>query len=335
MFCNLDTDRLQQVHHTVQHQTQSAPSLKKLAQVHRFCDKYKKLLDSVGLIAEVEEIANQFPTASQTERKFLAQRLNKYDQVWVQLALAAAKRAAPTYGGGLPWSPTLARAGSQARYWNQGLHRCRQTGDVHGDHIVLPLHYEPPCFTTASEIEEQYLAALDTWHKIKGSAANLRKQHLEDLIAQTMLRSDIPRKKALKQIMHREELCNLHRHQGSIMGHNRCDVIKSLIIPSPSSENPNATMEIHDPIQFQSIILRQNASKLGAAKNSVFNQDHLLDLLGDHGDTQTTDDLLAGTVDVTEVDTWDKIEDKEELKAFLCHMQRPRDTHRRPIPDMQ
>ena len=140
-----------------------------------------------------------------------------------------------------------------------------------GLHITLPLHYEPPYLTTVDEIEAQYIAALDTWHRIKGSAADLRKQHLEDLIAQAMLKGDISREKAVKQITHREELRNLHQQQGSIMGNNRCNVIKSLVIPAPSSENPHATMEIHDPLQIQSIILRRNASKLGAAKNSVFN----------------------------------------------------------------
>ena len=260
MFCDLDTDKLQQVHRNVTPLTPMAPSLKKPSQAHRFLDEYKNLLDAAGLITKVEEIAARFPTASSTERKFLAQRLNKYDQVWVQLALAAAKRATPTFGGGLPWSPTLARAGSQARYWNQRLHHCRQTGDVLGMHIALPLHYEPPTITTVGNIEAHYIAALDTWHRTKGSAADLRKQHLEDLIAQAMLKGDISRETAVKQITHREELRNLHRRQGRIMGNNRCDVIESLIIPAPSSENPHATMEITDPLQIQSIILRRNAS---------------------------------------------------------------------------
>ena len=150
-----------------------------------------------------------------------------------------------------------------------------------------------------------------------------------------MTRQDIPREKTLKQLLHREELQNLHRRQGAIMGNNRCDVITSLVIPSPSSVNPNATMEINDPAHIQSIILRWNAAKLGAAKNSIFNQDRLLGLMGDHGDTDTADTLLAGTFDVEEVDTWDELESKNKLKAFLCNMKLPLDAHDQLIPDMQ
>ena len=213
-----------------------APSLKKPRQVHQFLEEYKRLLDTAGLINKVEKIATHFPKASHTERTFLAKQLDKYDWVWVQLALAAAKKAAPTYSGTLPWSPALGRAGSQARYWNQRLQHFHKTREIHGIHVPFPLHYEPPCISNASEIEDQYLAALDTWHKTKGNAATLRKQHLKDLIEQTMLRYNISHEKALKQILHREELRNLHKCQGGIMGNNRCNVIKSLIILAPHSE---------------------------------------------------------------------------------------------------
>ena len=334
MFLDLDTDRLQQRALLDPIQSHLAPSLTKPSQVQCFLEEYKRLLDVAGLIDKVNSIADRFPKASTTERSFLIKRLNKYDTVWVQLALSAAKTAAPTYGGSLPWSPALARAGSQARYWNQRIHIYQQTGDLQGERIVLPLNYIPPTIHNVSELEEQYMTALANWHKTKGSAADLRKQHLEDLIEQTMLRFDIPREKALKQILHREELRNLHRRQGGIMGNNRCDVIKSLIIPSPNSENPNAMMEIHNPENIQSIILRQNASKLGAVRHSVFNQPRLLNLLGDHGDTTTAEELLAGTFDTSVVDTWDEIDDKAELKAFLRHMRRPSDPAGQPIPDM-
>ena len=333
-FIDLDTERLQQRDIQPVADSLSAPSLAKPSQVHRFLEEYKMLLDKAGLVDKVEQITTRFQTASDRERIFLAKRLNKYDSVWVQLAIAAAKKAAPTYGGTLPWSPALARAGSQARYWNQRLQCARQTGDLQGLHIALPLYYIPPDIHTESDIEDCYLRALDTWHTTKGSAADLRKQHLEDLIAQTMLRQDLSREKALKQLLQREELRNLHRRQGAIMGNNRCDVITSLVIPSPSSANPNATMEITDSDQIQSIILRRNAAKLGAAKHSIFNQPRLLGLLGEHGDTDTADALLTGTFDTDAVDSWEEIEHKDELKAFLRNMRRPLDEQGNQIPDM-
>ena len=57
--------------------------------------------------------------------------------------------------------------------------------------------------------------------------------------------------------------------------------------------------------------------------------------MGDHGDTDTAVALLAGTFDVEEVDTWDELESKNKLKAFLCNMKVPLDAHDQPIPDMQ
>ena len=119
------------------------------------------------------------------------------------------------------------------------------------------------------------------------------------------------------------------------MGRNKQDVIKSLVIPCPSSTNPAATMEITDPTHIQSIILRRNAAKLGAAKHSIFNQDRLKNLLGDHGNTHTADSILNGTFDVNDVDTWSEMEHKHELKTFLRNMQRPKDRTGETIPDMK
>ena len=118
------------------------------------------------------------------------------------------------------------------------------------------------------------------------------------------------------------------------MGRNKCDVIKSLVIPCPSSTNPTGTMEIEDPTHILSIILRRNAAKLGAAKNSIFNQERLLHLMGEHGYTSTADSILNGTFDIDNVDTWHEMDNKSEVKTFLRNMQRPRDQSGAPIPDM-
>ena len=334
MFLDLDTDKLQCKRIFALPVLLQAPSMTKPTQVADFISEYKILLDKAGVIDKVNQIASRFPNASQTERQHLAQRLNKYDKVWVQLAFSAAGKAVPTFGGGLRWSPTLARAGSMARYWNQRLHSYQCSGDLSGQTIPIPLYYNPPPVSMYDDLETAYHAALTTWHKAKGSAADLRKQHLEDRAEQHALRHDISREKALKQLLHREEVRTLHRRHGGIMGQNKCDVIKSLVILCPSSENPTATMEITDPTHIQSIILRRNATKLGAARNSIFNQDRLRTLLGDHGDTPTADSILHGTFDVNIVDSWHEVEHKDKLKTFLCNMQRPRDKSGEPIPDM-
>ena len=114
MFLDLDTDKLQSKHRFAPTISPKAPSLTKPTQVAAFLQEYKNLLDKAGVIAKVEQIASRFPITSATEWHHLAKRLNKYDQVWVQLALSAAKKAVPTFGGGLPWSPTLAKAGGVA-----------------------------------------------------------------------------------------------------------------------------------------------------------------------------------------------------------------------------
>ena len=335
MFLDLDTDKLQGKQTFTTPEVLRAPSLTKPSQASAFIHEYKTLLDKAGIIDKVEQIAARFPLASPTERHHLAQRLNKYDKVWVQLALAAARKAVPTFGGGLPWSPTLARAGGVARYWNQRIHCYQTTGDINGPTIPIPLYYKPITINTYSELESAYHTALEKWHKAKGSAADLRKQHLEDRAEQHALRHEISQEKALKQLLHREEVRTLHRRHGGIMGRNKRDVIKSLVIPCPSSTNPTATMEITDPTHIQSIILRRNAAKLGAAKNSIFNQDRLLNLMGDHGDTPTADSILNGTFNINDVDTWSEMEHKDELKTFLLNMQRPKDPTGAQIPDMK
>ena len=335
MFIDIDTDQLQQKHRFAPSKTPAAPSMKKPRQVAAFIAEYKALLDKAGVIDKVDKIATRFESATPVERTFLAQRLNKYDKVWVQLALAAAKKAVPTFGGGLPWSPTLARAGGIARYWNQRLHHFEKTGDIVGPTIAFPLYYAPPQVSTVHDLEENYHKALETWHSTKASAADLRKQHLEDRAELMALQNNISQEKALKQIVHREEIRNLHRRHGSIMGRSKADVIEYLLIPCPSSANPHATMEIHDPEQIQSIILRRNATKLGAAKDSVFNQPRLLQMMGDHGDTETAESLLKGTFNIDDVDTWHEVEHKEELKTFLSNMCRPTDNAGNPIPDME
>ena len=103
-----DKDKLQAKHKFVPPDVLKVPSLTKPTQVTAFIHEYKTLLDKAGVIDKVDQIASRFPTASPTERHHLAQRLNKYDKVWVQLALSAARKAVPTFRGGLPWSPTLA-----------------------------------------------------------------------------------------------------------------------------------------------------------------------------------------------------------------------------------
>ena len=311
----------------------TTPSIRKPSQVQAFLVEYKRLLKKAGVLRKVKKIKERFPNASPRERHQLIARLDKYDAVWVELALSATRKNFRRPGGTFPWSPTLARDGAIARYWKQRLLKCRLDGSSDHPEIHLPNKYHPAVAVTEEQILAQYLDAIRKWHVTKGNAAQLRHQHLEDLIHQTMEERDIKRETAIKLILHWEEIRNLHQRHTGIMKRSKPSVIQSLIIPQPHSTNPEAMMEITDPTHIQQIILQRNAQKLAAAQHSPFNQQPLLTAIGTHGDTDIADQILNGTFDFESL-PWEHLPHHRELRAFLRNMKRPLDDNGQPIPDM-
>ena len=124
-----------------------------------------------------------------------------------------------------------------------------------------------------------------------------------------MAQHNVKREKEVKQLLHWEELRNLHTRHSAIMMRAKPNVIKTLIIPRPHSTDPTALMEIKNPDHIQQIILRRNATKLGAAHGSYFTVYPLAALVGDHGDTQAADDLITGEFDIDSyLSNWPQIQ---------------------------
>ena len=136
---------------------------------------------------------------------------------------------------------------------------------------------------------------------------------------------NIKKESAVKQILHSEETRKLHKRQKQIMAPHDGRQLKSLLIPKPSSTNPSALMEITHPDHILEILLRRNCTKLGAAHDGHFNFGPLLQTVGDFAEKQGADDILTGQFDTTKVDTWQEYSHKEELKAFLRNLQRPKE----------
>ena len=203
--------------------------------------------------------------------------------------------------------------GSCANYWvkdkrNEGLvtYICSQrsnlqvleysmrifcaTGNVDAPDLSIPTKYSTPKVVSETELHQQYITALKEWHQVKGNAANFRTQHLEDLIQFHSERKDLKRETAVKQILHWEEIRNLHGRQSQMMTSSKTRVIRTLLVPRPHSEDLTALMEITDPACIQQIILTRNASKLAAAHGSPFTMPPLTSIIGNHGDTQAADE---------------------------------------------
>ena len=316
--------------------TRTTPSLRRPVEMQRFIDTYKTLLEKADLFNKVEGLKKRFVVASSTERQYLRARLDKYDAVWVELAKAAAKSASSKYTGNRYWSPTFAKTGAICRYWNCRLRRFYTDGVLNPKDLPIPTKYDPPSAKTEDDLVQFHSEALKEWHKVKGNAATLRVQHLEDLIDYYMAQRNVKRETAVKQLLHWEELRNLHTRHSAIMTRAKPNVIKTLIIPRPHSADPNALIEIKDPDHIQQIILRRNATKLGAAHGSHFTVDPLASLVGEHGDTQSADELLTGDFDIDNyMKTLPNIQYRQELKLFLQHMRRPQDDKGQGIPDMK
>ena len=110
--------------------TTAIPSLRRPAEVRKFIEKYKELLERTDMFNKVEDIKKQFAEASDTEQIFLVAWLNKYDAVWVQLAKSAIKTLKSKITGTRDWSPTFALKGAICRYWNQRMHIFYTTGKL-------------------------------------------------------------------------------------------------------------------------------------------------------------------------------------------------------------
>ena len=222
------------------------------------------------------------------------------------------------------------------QYWNFRLRKYYIEGSLNPTDIPLPAKFDPPHVSTEADLVKYHSEAIQDWHTAKGNAAALRVQHLEDLIQYYMDQRNVPRETAVKQLLHWEEVRNLHSRHSAIMTRAKPNVITTLIIPRPHSEDPNALMEIKDPDHIQQIILRRNATKLGAAHGSLFTEEPLQTLVGSHGDTQDADDLLAGDFEVDDyMDQWPDIKHRQELKLFLKHMQRLCDKDGTKVLDMK
>ena len=122
---------------------------------------------------KVEKIKQRFAEASDQERPFLAARLDKYDAVWVQLAMSAIKHSRAKFQGDRYWSPTFALKGAICRYWNHRLRLFYTTGTLDPTDIFTPAKYNPPSVTCKEELIKHHTAALQEWHIVKGNTAAL------------------------------------------------------------------------------------------------------------------------------------------------------------------
>ena len=296
--------------------TLNVPSLLKPSTAHAFVTWYKVLLTKACLFEKVKEISDRLESASQTEKHFLIKRLNKYDKAWVELLKSATKQVRKP-AGTKPWSPILAKVGGLVRYWNSCIQKYHQTGTLDQNNIPF-LHDAPP---PAVDTIEQALAHRDDavvkWHKTKDNAADFRQSHPEDRVDAYAAKHDIKRESAVKQILHSEEIHTLHNRQWFIMKPADNSQLTSLIIQSPSSQDPNAVMEISEPDQILQILLCRNKQKLSAAHNGYFNYGQLHDTVGEYAETQESQRLLDGTFELTQVDEWTKYPHKEVFKTFL------------------
>ena len=312
----------------------TTPSIKRPSEVRRFITTYKDLMNKANVFEKVKKIKERYEKATDTERHYLRIRLDKYDRKWVELALSAIQTTFRTRTGELPWSPTLAKVGAVTRYWKQRVYLFRAHGTLHPRDIMIPQHFDPPSISSEKELFDHYVAAIRTWHSTKGNAAKLRADHLEDLIQKYMELRNLKRETAVRQILHWEQVRNLHTKHSEMMTRSKPNVIKTLIVPKPDSSDPEAMMEITDPDDIQNVILRRNATKLGAAEGSPFTTPPLADILGDHGDTHQADEILNGTYTLPHDDEWMDIQHRPQLESLLTHMQRPCTTDGSPIPDM-
>ena len=121
----------------------NVPSLLKPSTAVKFIAKYKQLLDKANLFQKVQQISNRMEIASPSEMPALIDGLNKYDQVWVQLIMAATAQTTCKLGGTKLWSPALAKYGSITRYWNSRVRLYTSTGQIDSTNIVNPLGYTP------------------------------------------------------------------------------------------------------------------------------------------------------------------------------------------------
>ena len=232
------------------------PSLLKPLTVTKFIERYKEFLETAGIVEKVQKIEERLPLAPPGECTVLIQRLDKYDKVWVQLVRAATKQTRCSVHGVKPWSPTLARDSSIARYWNSRVCLFHTAGILNSGHIAIPSGYKPDPVTT----ETHLLTARDTttlkWHETKSNADDLRTQNLEDRIDNYAMKHYIKRESAVKQILHCEENKKLHSRQKQIMSSMDGSQLRSLLIPQPSSVDRTAHLEITDTQQVLNVLLR-------------------------------------------------------------------------------
>ena len=70
----------------------NVPSLLKPSTASRFIEKYKELLEKANLFTKVQRISDRMEVAGREEMAILIDRLNKYDQIWVELVAAATSK---------------------------------------------------------------------------------------------------------------------------------------------------------------------------------------------------------------------------------------------------
>ena len=253
----------------------------------------------------------------------------------MRLALSAVRSKGSKIKGTKDWSPVFAHNCAVCRYWNQRLRHYFVSGTLDNPCLVIPAKYVPSEVKCEEDIHSNHGIALKEWHLAKGNTANLQVQHLENLIQYYSERRDTKRETAVKQILHWEEMRNLHGRQGQMMTNSRSNVIQTLLVPRPHSTDPKALMELTHPDHIQQVNLQRNDTKLAPAYGSHFTKPPLVNLVGQHGETAVADDIVNGTFDTDAVDEWTDISHRRELKAFLCHLQQPCNKEGAPIADMQ
>ena len=172
------------------------------------------------------------------------------------------------------------------------------------------------------------------WHKVRGNADDLHTQHLGDRIDIYPEKQKPKKESAVTQILHSEETRKLRKQQKQIMAPQEGGLLKSLLIPKPSSSDPKALMEITNPDHILEILLRRNRSKLSATHEGPFNYGPLRQTVGEFGEKPGADEMLNGTFDIDVVDTWHEYPHREELKVFIKKLQRPKE-YGHPIKDME
>ena len=264
--------------------------------VDKYLSRVEKSFDKQNIFQRSTKLLKRV-THGHTDIGSIMRQYEALDKEVFGICTKAEQKCKPTYAGKFEWSPALARAIKQLRYWRHRLRTDTKTiiVDQMGEELDIP--YEQ---LSTFVIQQMVNISRETLKNVQKDAQQHRKNHLEELAQMYADQNNLSQQQAVIELLSHEETRETFKTLRQSLKPNHRRQMKTLW--SAMDDNGNYIKDFErktiytEKQQVHAALLKRNADHLGQAGDTPFAKGRWKKSLKWDGSGYAADDILTGNI---------------------------------------